>query len=142
MAALFKRPLAVFFLAEVPARFEVMRDLRRLPGVGLRNFSPSLHMEMRASNERRQLSLELASDLDEQIRPFDLTASIDDNPEVVGSKIRAALGVTEQLQLKWKDPDGRAAFNAWRNRIEEASVLVFQTTTFPSEEASGFCDRF
>jgi Zn-dependent peptidase ImmA (M78 family)/DNA-binding XRE family transcriptional regulator len=138
IAALFKRPLAVFFLAEVPTRFEVMRDLRRLPGTGPRHFSPALQMEIRASNERRELARELVSDLEEPIKSFQLSAKISDNPESVGQNIRASLGVTNDLQFKWKDADGRAAFNAWRNRIEEFGVLVFQTTTFATEEASGF----
>lgn len=138
IAALFKRPLAVFFMAEEPAGFEVMRDLRRLPGTGNRNFSPALQMEIRASNERRELALDLAADLDEPPKRFEFSAKITDNPETIGGKIRAWLGVSDELQAKWKDADGRAAFNAWRSRIEEFGVLVFQSTTFASEEASGF----
>jgi Zn-dependent peptidase ImmA (M78 family)/transcriptional regulator with XRE-family HTH domain len=138
IAALFKRPLAVFFMAEKPAGFEVMRDLRRLPGTGTRNFSPALQMEIRASNERRELALDLASELDEPLKLFELSAKITDDPEAVGTKIRTSLGVSDELQAKWKDPDGRAAFNAWRSRIEDFGVLVFQSTTFASEEASGF----
>jgi Zn-dependent peptidase ImmA (M78 family)/transcriptional regulator with XRE-family HTH domain len=138
IAGLFRRPLAVFFLTEVPRRFEVMRDLRRLPGAGLRHFSPALQMEIRASNERRELARELASDLDERVKRFNASAKIADDPEAVGQNIRTLLGVTNDLQFKWKDADGRAAFNAWRTRIEELGVLVFQTTTFASEEASGF----
>lgn len=138
IAALFRRPLAAFFLAEAPTRFEVMRDLRRLPGTGLRHFSPALQIEIRSSNERRELARELASDLDEPIKLFELAAKITDDPEVVGSKIRKSLGVTKELQFRWKDADGRAAFNGWRSRIEESGVLVFQATTFGSEEASGF----
>ena len=34
LAALFKRPLAVFYLPEPPTQFQVMRDLRRLPEQG------------------------------------------------------------------------------------------------------------
>src|SRR5690348_8825124 len=60
LAGLFKRPLAVFYLQEVPARqFQVMRDLRRLPGTGLRHYSPAVQLEIRAANERRELALEL-----------------------------------------------------------------------------------
>jgi Zn-dependent peptidase ImmA (M78 family)/DNA-binding XRE family transcriptional regulator len=138
MAGLFKRPLAVFFLTEAPTRFEVMRDLRRLPGTGPRHFSPALQMEIRASSERRELALELASDLEEPIKPFKLSAKITDDPEQVGQTIRESLDVTEDVQFKWKDADGRAAFNAWRGRIEEVGVLVFQTITYSSEQASGF----
>jgi len=80
----------------------------------------------------------LASDLDEEPLQFELSAKITDDPEAVGAKIRTTLGVSDELQAKWKDADGRAAFTAWRTRIEDAGVLVFQTTTFTSEEASGF----
>lgn len=138
IAALFKRPLPVFFLSEAPTSFQVMRDLRRLPGAGPRHFSPTLQMEIRASSERRELARELAADLEEPIKLFELSAKITDDPESVGRTIRALLGVTDEIQFKWKDADGRAAFNAWRSRIEEFGVLVFQATSFASEEASGF----
>lgn len=138
LAALFKRPLAVFYLREVPPRFEVMRDLRRLPGAGARHYTPALQLEIRAANERRELALELATDLELDIPKFTLRATAEDDAEKVGANIRSALGVTTQLQLQWRDNDGRAGFNAWRFRIENAGALVFQTTRFPSEEASGF----
>jgi transcriptional regulator with XRE-family HTH domain len=38
LAALFKRPLAVFYMSEAPTGFTVMRDLRRLPTTGMRRF--------------------------------------------------------------------------------------------------------
>src|SRR5258708_2903329 len=59
LAGVFKRPLAVFYMAEVPKKFEVMRDLRRLPGAGARRYSPALELEIRAATERRELALEL-----------------------------------------------------------------------------------
>jgi Zn-dependent peptidase ImmA (M78 family)/transcriptional regulator with XRE-family HTH domain len=138
LAALFKRPLAVFYLPEPPTKFEVMRDLRRLPGSELRQFSSALQLEIRASAERRELALDLAADLEQEISKFTLTAEVTEDPEVVGARIRAALGVTDELQVTWRDADGRAGFNAWRTRIESTGTLVFQTTTFPTEEASGF----
>jgi Zn-dependent peptidase ImmA (M78 family)/DNA-binding XRE family transcriptional regulator len=138
IAALFKRPLAVFYLQEAPPRFEVMRDLRRLPGVGGRSYTPAVQLEIRAANERRELALELAGDLEQELPEFILGATTQENSEAVGARIRTALGVTTDLQLRWRDNDGRAGFNAWRSRIENLGVLVFQTTRFPSDEASGF----
>jgi transcriptional regulator with XRE-family HTH domain len=138
VAALFKRPLAVFYLQEVPPRFEVMRDLRRLPGVGARSYSPAVQLEIRAANERRELALELSEDLEQEVPRFTLGATVQEDSEAVGERIRTALGITSALQLQWRDSDGRAGFNAWRSRIEDLGVLVFQTTRFPSEEASGF----
>lgn len=138
MATLYKRPLAVFFLDEVPKDFMVMRDLRRLPGTGPRHYSPELQMEIRAANERRELALELATDLAEEPTKLALSTTINEDPEAVGARIRAALGVTAELQYTWKDSDGRAGFNAWRSRIEATGVLVFQTVRFTTDEASGF----
>ncbi|WP_426438405.1 ImmA/IrrE family metallo-endopeptidase [Bradyrhizobium genosp. P] len=138
IAALFKRPLAVFYLPEPPRKFDVMRDLRRLPGTGLRHFSPALQLEIRAASERRELALDLAADLDEELPKFALKAEMTEDPEIVGQRIRNALGVTEELQHEWRDIDGRTGFNAWRSRIETAGVFVFQTTAVSSEEASGF----
>lgn len=138
IAALFKRPLAVFYLHETPPRFEVMRDLRRLPGVGARSYSPAVQLEIRAANERRELALELAADLEQEIPTFTLNATMQERPEVIGARIRTALEITTDLQLHWRDIDGRTGFNAWRSRIESLGVLVFQTTSFSSEEASGF----
>lgn len=138
IAALFKRPLAVFYLQEAPPRFEVIRDLRRLPGVGARSYSPAVQLELRVANERRELALELAEDLEQEIPKFTLSATMQEDSEVVGARIRTALGITTDLQLHWRDNDGRAGFNAWRGRIENLGVLVFQTTRFLSDEASGF----
>jgi Zn-dependent peptidase ImmA (M78 family) len=138
IAALFRRPLAVFYMAAAPEGFVVMRDLRRLPGSGVRRYSPRLQMEIRAVNERRELALELAADLEQELSKFTLSATVEEDPEVVGARVRATLGVTTELQERWRDGDGRAGFNAWRTRIEDAGALVFQTTRFSTEEASGF----
>jgi Zn-dependent peptidase ImmA (M78 family)/DNA-binding XRE family transcriptional regulator len=138
LAALFKRPLAVFYLSDRPKGFTVMRDLRRLPDTGIRRYSPALQMEIRAANERRELALELAADIEQEIPKFSLTATDNEDPEHVGERIRAALRVNSELQSQWRDNDGRAGFNGWRHKIEDAGVLVFQATRFASEDASGF----
>jgi Zn-dependent peptidase ImmA (M78 family) len=115
-----------------------MRDLRRLPGTGQRHYSPALQFEIRTANERRELALELAADLEQDIPRFSLSATEREDPEQVGERIRVALGITVQLQVDWKDSLGRTGFQAWRSRIEELGVLVFQTTRIDTEEASGF----
>ena len=126
IAELFKRPLAVFYLPEPPMAFEVMRDLRRLPGVGFRRYPPGLQLEMRMATERRELARELSGDLGQEPVPFNFQATITDNADDVGLRIRAALGITAALQSGWRDADGRTAFNAWRSRIEAKGVLIFK----------------
>lgn len=136
IADLYKRPVSVFYLSEIPIGFQVMRDLRRLPEMGLREYSPGLVHEMRTAQQRRELALELLDDIDEEPVQFDLMASLDDDPEVLGQRVRKALGVTYSEQIKWRE--GRVAFNAWRERIENLGVLVFQITRVETSEVSGF----
>lgn len=136
IAELYKRPLAVLYLPEPPLTFQPMHDFRRLPDLGLRRFSPELTLEIRSAQQRRELALELFEDADEELHIFSLTTGIKENPETVGSLIRKALKVDYQLQSHWRDP--RVAFHAWRSKIEDAGVLVFQASHIESDEASGF----
>lgn len=136
LAAQYKRPLAVLYLPEPPLDFQAMHDFRRLPEIGPRRFSPGLTLEVRRAQERRELAIELYA---ENLTPpprFELVTNDRADPEVVGGQIRAALGVRQDQQSRWGNQ--LPAFREWRTRIEEAGVLVFQTSRVDSEEASGF----
>ncbi len=137
LSTIYKRPLAVLYLPERPLTFQPMHDFRRLPESGSRTYSPELAYEIRLAQQRRELALELAEDEgDEDFPAFILSTTLDASVEDVGRQIRDALSVNFDIQSKWRDT--RAAFIAWRSRIEELGVLVFQTTRFESSEASGF----
>lgn len=138
LANLYKRPLAVFYLQEVPRKFQVLSDLRRgRPGEDIA-FSPALTQEIRAAQQRRSLAQELASDLGEQIEPFRFRIGTD-SPDEAGEAIRQFLGLRVDTILQFgREPTGRVAFNTWRSAIEEAGVLVFQSSKMPQTEASGF----
>lgn len=136
VADLYRRPLAVFYQSEVPSGFQVVRDLRRLPGTGLRHLPPALVQEWRRAGERRALALELLEDLGEALPRFSLTADPGEDPEQVGERVRTALHVSAAEQAHWRDP--YVALRAWRDRIEAAGVLVFQATGIDSNDASGF----
>jgi len=138
LADLYKRPLAVMYLSAPPMKFQAMRDFRRLAGTSMGAISPAIVIEERRARQRRELALELASDLGEEIPPFRLTASMTEAPEVVAERVRNALGITVDVQRSWRDREGRLAFKGWRDRIEAQGVLVFQSDKFSSDEASGF----
>lgn len=136
ISGLYKRPLALFYLPSRPRDFLPMHDFRKLPEAGRGNYSPELRYEMRLAHERRELALEMLEDEGEQPVKFTLSAAIRDKPEDVGWTIRRALEVTYAQQSHWREP--RVAFHAWRGRIEQAGVLVFQAAQVETEEASGF----
>lgn len=138
LATLYKRPLAVFYLQEVPRKFQVLSDLRRARLGENLAFSPALTQEIRAIQQRRSLAQELASDLGEQIEPFRFRVGTD-TPDDAGEAIRQLLGLRIDTILQFgTDPTGRVAFNTWRSAIEDAGVLVFQSSRMPQAEASGF----
>src|SRR3989338_1925211 len=139
LAQLYKRPLGVFYLQEVPQGFQVISDFRRLPGGQPRHFSPELTQEIRVAHQRRELAIELLADLDEEQKPFGLTFGLTVDPETAGQMGRDFLGITMSSMDAYRgDTTGRKGFNSWRQHIENVGVLVFQAARIPSEEASGF----
>lgn len=136
MATVYKRPLSVFYLQEVPTRFQVLRDFRRLPGDGLREYSPELVSEMRFAQQRRALALDLMSELEETPIPFPLSTPLDADPEDLATTIRHHLEISYPVQAQWRD--SRVAFNTWRMHVEALGVLVFQMDRVSPDEVSGF----
>lgn len=124
-ASVYKRPLAVFFLPEMPKTFDAMKDFRRIAETGEVKKSPHLLLEIRRAQYRRQVAFDISEEMDEEIHPLNFTASLSDDPEVVAQRIRNRLNISVEDQFKWNNP--YEAFNAWKNAIEDFNVLVFQT---------------
>ena len=136
MAVLYKRPLAVFYLPEPPQTFTPLKDFRTVDGRGLTLQTPRLALETRRAHQRREAALDLAQVIGEEPIPFDLSASVTDDPLVLARSLRALLGVTLDEQFAWADQ--YVALNAWKGAAERAGVLVFQTENLPISEARGF----
>ncbi len=135
-AQVYKRPLSIFFLSEIPRDFTIPHDFRRLPGEVAYVYSPGLRLELRQATERREIALALYEELGEEPKPFPLNTGISENPELVASRIRETLGVTYDDQSKWRD--SYTAFRQWKTRLEELDVLVFQISGLSSSEFRGF----
>src|SRR5437868_4338322 len=70
LAGVYRRPLAVFYLQEVPRQFQVLTDFRMNAGAP-REYSPELTQEIERAHNLRELMLELSEDLDEPVRSFE-----------------------------------------------------------------------
>ena len=138
IAKLYKRPVSLFYLTDPPQGFQPMRDFRRLPGDGLRSYSPALLYGMELAQQRRNLALELYEDIGEEIGEFVLKASLEDKPEELGARIRRDLGITFSDQVQWRRYDALGPFKAWRRALEDLNILVFQMSSVDREEVSGF----
>lgn len=132
----YKRPMAVFYLKEVPrpVRAEVP-DFRRLPDAEERP-SAELLLEMRRIREKQEAAASLA----EYGPPHDWSflgmMDANENTDVVAAKVRKMLGISERGHEQWRNE--YQAFNAWRVGLESLGVLVFQVGGIEIEEMRGF----
>jgi Zn-dependent peptidase ImmA (M78 family)/transcriptional regulator with XRE-family HTH domain len=134
LAHTYKRPLAVFFLDEAPRQPPMPVDFRRLDPTRAAPWSPELRLLVRKISLKRRTALELIQDLGDKPIMFSESASIGDDPEKVGLRIRRLLGGGDQPPAG----DVRQQFNFWRSALENAGVLVFQAEKIEPAEMHGF----
>ena len=135
LAAIYKRPLTVFFLPEPPTDFDALRDFRRIVDADVAA-SPALALEIRRANERREAALEMMSALGDAQPPFSLRALESEPIVMVASRLREALGVAVSVQRSWNNEF--AALRAWKSSVERMGILVCQTVKLPVTTARGF----
>ena len=136
LAKTYNLSLAVFFLPTPPDKpVPSVRDFRRFPGGEAESITPEIMLKLDEAWDRRAVILELQESVGAEPEAFRRHASIGDDPEHVGERIRAFLGVSHELQGRWRDP--RVGFNHWRSFIENLDVLVFQATGVAVKEFRG-----
>jgi len=137
LARIYRQPFAAFYLPVPPkVKRPKLRDYRRLPGSSYDELSSALVFDIRDAMERREIALELYAEIGEDPPVFTETATLSEDPETVGTRIRNFLGISLDQQFRFRQ--SRIAFNAWRQAVQEAGVLVFQATQVPVEEMRGF----
>ncbi|MCJ7563848.1 MAG: XRE family transcriptional regulator [Candidatus Aminicenantes bacterium] len=136
LAEIYKRPLAVFYLSTPPKKFKVPHDYRKLYGDKNKSLSPQLLYEIRRAQERRSNAIELYELIGEKIPPFDLSASLDEDPAQLSKVLRSKLGIEIGEQFDWIST--YQAYNKWRRAIENLGVLVFQAQRIPKNEMRAF----
>lgn len=122
----YRRPLAVFFLAEPPRGFNTLRDFRRLAVDSRGEWSAALHAEYRRAHAQRDVLLELA-ELDDEPVPTEWRMSLPRNDGDVARKARELLRGLAALPFPTPGADEYKHLNYWTNALEEAGVLVMST---------------
>ena len=121
-ASVYKRPLAVFFLPEVPQGYTVINDYRVPAGSEeAGNYTPELVRAIRTVRERRDSLLDM---VEEAPDPFAMSATLADDVDDVARMLRRALGVSAEEQFAFREP--RLALARWILAVERLNVLVFQ----------------
>ena len=121
LAAFYQLPLAAFLLTKPKDEPTPTVDLRRLAGVDNPITNRSLALALRRATGLQVLAAELQEALD--AAPFAVEESTPD-AEALANRERALLGVTESMQLSWREDQ---AFRRWREAIERRGVLVMQS---------------
>lgn len=124
LAKLYDRPLSVLALPARPQLPPLPAEYRRLPGVKPGAESPELRKSVRRLVQRRRVGLHLYAELGDEPVDFPLRAHLREDPELVGQRLREALGISLETQCGW--PSEFAAYRVWRDAVERLGVLVCQ----------------
>ena len=123
LVKILKRPSAVFFLPEPPSSASMPTTLRRAPGLGAHKLGPDEMHQIRWARRLQEIMSWVLKD-DGQ-KPAALNQySVRSNPVELADLDRKRSGIPTAEQLAWPSPS--TAFHAWRNYLEQQSVLVLQ----------------
>ena len=132
VANVYKRPFAAFYFSSPPVHWDEpynkLEDWRTLPETESAKKSASLVLELREAARRREILLELAQEMDEEIRGFGVVRFPNESPSSLAKRVRLSLGksIDEQHSCSTE----LDALRMWRTAVEGLEVLVFQTGFF------------
>jgi Zn-dependent peptidase ImmA (M78 family) len=133
-ASAYRRPLALFFLAQPPPPEPTVRDFRMHPDAAGSALSSEVHVALRRARQRRDEAIELAASTATEVPRFGLTADPLADVENIAATLRAAMpGALGRVQAGSYD----AAFKARKDAAENLGVLVFETSRIPTEAMRG-----
>ncbi|RFC72316.1 XRE family transcriptional regulator [Streptomyces sp. AcE210] len=127
-AEAYKRPLAVFFLAEPPTTFDTLRDFRRHEGAIEGEWSPELHGEYRRALQQRQQLVELY-EIDDRTPSHEWQISLlPESDEELAQVARQNILNLMPGELPANGSSPYTHLNLWISGLEEAGVLVLATS--------------
>jgi Zn-dependent peptidase ImmA (M78 family)/DNA-binding XRE family transcriptional regulator len=135
LAAVYHRPMPVFYLPAPPESVAPAAEYRRLPGVKSGAESPALRLALRELRRRREVALELFEENEDMPADFALSARQSEAADAVGQRLRDALRVTAAEQKGWRNE--YEAWRTWRDRAEDLGLLVFQVSGVDWREMRG-----
>lgn len=137
LAKTYRVNFGALFLPEPPATFRPpVKDYRLHHGAVAGKIDPEIAIDLRLHLNAREIALELESELEQDQAPFNLSCSMNDSPDEVAEQIRTSLGISFQVQKRFRG--SRVAFNAWRDAIASAGVLVIQSSKVALNDMRGY----
>lgn len=120
----YKRPLAIFFLSEIPSDFPPLHDYRKLPVEAQREFSSDLEFIVRRAREQQQWAREILEELGAEPISFIASASLEDDIVQLGQKIQELLSM--QIGKRPVRTHANDTLRDWINACENLGLFVLQ----------------
>lgn len=135
--AVYKRPLAIFFLPSPPVEVPPIREFRTLPDTDLASLAADTHLHIRRAHAY-QLALRELFDRPPNERNIwrSLGLTVHASLPAQAQAVRDYLGITLERQTAWRSDE--LALKHWRESVENAGVFVFKAA-FRQKDVSGFC---
>lgn len=118
----YKRTIATLLLAKPPKEKPLPTDRRTIDSKDLGNFHEKTIMAVRKARALAQSFVELRQELGIEIPKFSLSASIQEQPQVVAAKIRKHLNLDELREIE----NVNHALEAYIEKVESLGVAIFQ----------------
>ena len=134
MTKVYELAFTNFVLRAPPREVSDPEDFRTVGGQAPR-YSTETRRAITRTHVDQDAATDLASHLGQPIAPELQQATLDQDVEELAAQQRSLLGVSDAVQLDWKD--ARAAFQEWRLAVEALGILVF-LRSFPREDCRGF----
>ena len=140
-------PTAFFFMETEPDFDDLptLINFRKINPDNYKNESPELIREIRKSEHRREIYLDLLFELDDSIPKFEVIEKSKSRKNVV-NYIREKLAISLDEQKSWikknnsLDKKHYNFLNKWKELItEKMSILIFETEGVVLEEMRGLC---
>ena len=140
-------PTAFFFMETEPDLNDLptLINFRKIDSDSFKNESPELIKEIRKSEYRREIYLDLLFELDDTIPKFEIMEGSNSIITVV-KHIREKLGISLDEQKSWirkndsLDKEHYNFLNKWKELItEKMGILIFETDGVILEEMRGLC---
>lgn len=122
MSKTYRRTIAMLLLNKPPKEKPLPTDRRTVDSRELGQFHEKTIMAVRKARALTQLFIELREEMGIPFPPFKLSASIQDNPKDVATKVRQFMQLDEIREIEHI----RLALDGYIERVESLGIAVFQ----------------
>lgn len=137
LAKQYRVPFAYFYLPDTPRKKKRLEkvDYRTFGNKGLSEASRELRWFLRDIEDRRDTMLELYNENSVKPREFSLYISMETSENILATRIREMLSLTDDVQNKFRKPENALSYCI--ARLEERDFLIFQATKIQPHEMRG-----